>query len=119
MAASAFASSSRISFSCAYRCAPTLMLITSSPPPGRGTGLRLRSALMRPSTAWRGENRSVPQRQHELVSAPAGKPVALPHTAPYHLCHVAEAGVACLVAVGVVYRLEPVEVHHRHREERP
>src|SRR5919112_3323083 len=67
----------------------------------------------------RGENRSVPQRQHELVPSPAGQPVALPDVAPYHPCHVAEADVACLMAVGVVYGLEVVDVPHRHREDRP
>src|SRR5215208_5553606 len=67
----------------------------------------------------RGENRSVPQRQDELIPSPAGQPVALPDTTPYHPGHVAEADIACLVAVGVVYGLEVVDVHHRNREERP
>src|SRR5688572_24314858 len=48
----------------------------------------------------RGENRSVPQRHDELIPSPAGQPVALPHAAPYHPCDVADADVACLVAVG-------------------
>src|SRR5215208_3365213 len=67
----------------------------------------------------RGEHRVLPQRLHELVPSPAGQPVALPDIAPYHPCHVAEADVACLVSVGIVYGLEVVDVHHRNRKERP
>jgi hypothetical protein len=51
----------------------------------------------------------------ELVAAQAGHHVAVAHTIGQALCHQAQQCVAGRVAVGVVHRLETVEVQAHHR----
>src|SRR5215203_4302031 len=56
------------------------------------------------------------QYQDELVPAPAGQPVALTDVAADDVGYVVYARVARLVAVGIVYVLEAVDVHHAQRK---
>src|SRR5215218_6139596 len=67
-------------------------------------GLRLRKRV------------GVAQNHDELIPAPAGQPVALTDVAADDVGNVLYARVAGLVAVGIVYVLEVVDVHHAQRK---
>src|SRR5215212_224310 len=58
----------------------------------------------------------LPYAHYELVTPPPRDPVPLANAAAQHGDEVLQAGVSCVVAVLIVYGLEPVEVQHRKRE---